>query len=95
MVQNKLRDVCIDMCKEVGAYPEKWTCPNYTDTTDKTPTVVTWSELLGYMDSVALCCIPWRPVLVAPLFNLRIVALITISNLFLSFGIIQKLLLIS
>ena len=53
MVQNKLRDVCIDMCKEVGAYPEKCTCPNYTDTTDKTPTVVTWSELLGYMDSVA------------------------------------------
>merc|ERR1719262_547243 len=52
MVQNKLADVCIDMCKEVGAYPEKCTCPGYTDTTDKTPNVVTWPELLDYMDQV-------------------------------------------
>merc|ERR1740121_76366 len=53
MVQNKLAGVCIDMCKEVGAYPEKCTCPGYVDTTDKTPTVVTWPELLDYMDQVA------------------------------------------
>merc|ERR1712087_460362 len=53
MVQNKLAGVCVDMCKEVGAYPEKCTCPNYVDTTDKTPNVVTWPELLDYMDEVA------------------------------------------
>merc|ERR1712187_1009850 len=53
MAQNKLAGVCIDMCKEVGAYPEKCSCPNYVDTTDKTPNVVTWPELLSYMDEVA------------------------------------------
>merc|ERR1719379_2949816 len=52
MVQNKLAGVCIDMCKEVGAYPEKCTCPDYVDTTDKTPNVVTWDELLGYIEKV-------------------------------------------
>jgi len=51
-VQNKLADVCVEMCKEVGAYPEKCSCPDYTDTTDKTPGVVTWPELLTYMDDV-------------------------------------------
>merc|ERR1719450_870766 len=51
-VQNKIADVCIDMCKELGAYPEKCTCPNYVDTTDKTPNTHTWEELLGYIDSV-------------------------------------------
>merc|ERR1719188_581522 len=53
MVQNKLADVCIEMCKEVGAYPEKCTCPEYVDTTDKTPNIVTWKECLDYMDEVA------------------------------------------
>ena len=51
-LQNKLADVCIDMCKELGAYPEKCTCPDYADTTDKTPNTHTWDELLGYIDSV-------------------------------------------
>mmetsp|Transcript_62237 Transcript_62237/g.187791 ORF Transcript_62237/g.187791 Transcript_62237/m.187791 type:complete len:203 (-) Transcript_62237:220-828(-) len=51
-VQNKLVDACIDMCKELGAYPEKCTCPNYVDTTDKTPGVITWEELLAYMEKV-------------------------------------------
>merc|ERR1719237_410043 len=49
-LQNKLADVCVDMCKEMGAYPEKCTCPDYTDTTDKTPNTVTWDELYTYMD---------------------------------------------
>merc|ERR1719378_407903 len=53
MFQNKLADVCVDMCKELGAYPEKCTCPGYTDTTDKTPGVMTWDELLKYMDDVS------------------------------------------
>merc|ERR1719335_1123886 len=53
MFQNKLADVCVDMCKELGAYPEKCTCPGYTDTTDKTPGVMTWDELLTYMDDVS------------------------------------------
>merc|ERR1719226_60106 len=52
-VQNKLHDVCVDMCKELGAYPKKCTCPGYTDTTDKTPGVMTWDELLTYMDDVS------------------------------------------
>merc|ERR1719254_81411 len=52
MVQNKLADVCIDMCKEVGAYPEKCPCPKYVASTDKTPNTVTWPELLDYMDQV-------------------------------------------
>mmetsp|Transcript_62236 Transcript_62236/g.187788 ORF Transcript_62236/g.187788 Transcript_62236/m.187788 type:complete len:203 (-) Transcript_62236:220-828(-) len=51
-LQNRLRDACIDMCKELGAYPEKCTCPNYVDTTDKTPGVITWEELLAYMEKV-------------------------------------------
>merc|ERR1719222_1230483 len=51
-LQNKLADVCTDMCKEMGQYPEKCTCPGYVDTTDKTPNVVTWPELLDYMDTV-------------------------------------------
>merc|ERR1712217_148225 len=51
-LQSKLADVCIEMCKELGAYPEKCTCPGYTDTTDKTPNTHTWEELLGYIDSV-------------------------------------------
>jgi len=51
-VQRRL-DVCVDMCKELGAYPEKCTCPGYTDTTDKTPGVMTWDELLTYMDDVS------------------------------------------
>eukprot|EP00404_Azadinium_spinosum_P017424 CAMPEP_0180498812 /NCGR_PEP_ID=MMETSP1036_2-20121128/43538_1 /TAXON_ID=632150 /ORGANISM="Azadinium spinosum, Strain 3D9" /LENGTH=223 /DNA_ID=CAMNT_0022507477 /DNA_START=46 /DNA_END=717 /DNA_ORIENTATION=+ len=51
-VQNTLADVCVEMCKEVGAYPEKCACPDYTDTTDKTPGTVTWPELLTYMDEV-------------------------------------------
>mmetsp|Transcript_100788 Transcript_100788/g.293646 ORF Transcript_100788/g.293646 Transcript_100788/m.293646 type:complete len:201 (+) Transcript_100788:96-698(+) len=52
-LQNKFADICIDMCKEVGAYPEHCTCPNYVDTTDKTPGVMTWDELLQYMDSLS------------------------------------------
>lgn len=52
MLQNKLAGICIDMCKEVGAYPEKCTCPNYVDSTDKTPGVTTWPELLTYMDDL-------------------------------------------
>merc|ERR1719254_177100 len=51
-LQNKLADVCVDMCKELGAYPERCTCPEYTDTTDKTPNVITWEELLKYIDGV-------------------------------------------
>ena len=41
------------MCKELGAYPQKCDCPGYTDTTDKTPGVMTWDELQTYMDDVS------------------------------------------
>jgi len=50
--QLKLHDMCVDMCKELGQFPEHCTCPGYTDTTDKTPDVMTWDELLTYMDDV-------------------------------------------
>merc|ERR1719384_1013956 len=36
------------MCKDVGSFP-KCECPGYTDTTDKTPGLLTWEELLTYM----------------------------------------------
>merc|ERR1711918_58393 len=52
-VENELHDVCVDMCKELGAYPTGCTCPDYVDTTDKTPGVLTWDELLTYMSEVA------------------------------------------
>ena len=53
IVQSKLHDMCIDMCKELGQFPEKCTCPGYKDTTDKTPGVMTWDELLTYMNDVS------------------------------------------
>jgi len=49
--QNKLAGICEDMCKEVEAYP-KCTCPNFVEP-DSTPGVMTWDELLDYMDQLA------------------------------------------
>jgi hypothetical protein len=49
--QNKLAGICEDMCKEVEAYP-KCTCPNFVEP-DSTPGVMTWDELLDYMDGLA------------------------------------------
>jgi len=50
-VQNKLASVCVDMCKEVGAYP-KCTCPDFV-APDSTPGVMTWPELLEHMDNLS------------------------------------------
>merc|ERR1719456_993402 len=50
-VQNKLAGVCVDMCKEVGAYP-KCTCPDFVQP-DSTPGVMTWPELLEHMDNLS------------------------------------------
>jgi hypothetical protein len=50
-VQNKLAGVCVDMCKEVGAFP-KCTCPNFV-APDSTPGVMTWPELLEHMDNLS------------------------------------------
>merc|ERR1719420_2556195 len=50
-VQNKLAGVCVDMCKEVGAYP-KCTCPDFVQP-DSTPCVMTWPELLEHMDNLS------------------------------------------
>jgi len=50
-LQNKLAGVCVDMCKEVGAFP-KCTCPNFV-APDSTPGVMTWSELLEHMDNLS------------------------------------------
>ena len=47
-LQNKLADVCVDMCKEVGAFP-KCTCPDFV-APDSTPGVMTWPELLEHME---------------------------------------------
>ena len=51
VVQNQLAGICESMCKDVGSYP-KCECPNYTDTTDKTPGHMTWDELLKYMSDL-------------------------------------------
>jgi len=50
-MQNKLAGVCVDMCKEVGAFP-KCTCPNFV-APDSTPGVMTWPELLEHMDNLS------------------------------------------
>merc|ERR1719366_13705 len=50
-LQNKLAGVCVDMCKEVGAYP-KCTCPDFV-APDATPGVMTWPELLEHMDNLS------------------------------------------
>jgi len=50
-VQNKLAGVCVDMCKEIGAYP-KCTCPDFVQP-DSTPGVMTWPELLEHMDNLS------------------------------------------
>jgi len=49
-MQNKIAGVCVDMCKEVGAFP-KCTCPNFV-APDATPGVMTWDELLAHMDNL-------------------------------------------
>jgi len=49
--QNKLAGVCVDMCKEVGAFP-KCQCPNFV-APDSTPGVMTWPELLEHMDNLS------------------------------------------
>jgi len=50
-LQNKLAGDCENMCKEVGAYPDHCTCPDFV-MPDRTPGVVTWEELLGHMDQL-------------------------------------------
>merc|ERR1719313_423998 len=50
-VQNKIAGVCVDMCKEVGAFP-KCTCPDFV-APDATPGVMTWDELLEHMDNLS------------------------------------------
>merc|ERR1719182_922858 len=50
-LQNKLNGVCVDMCKEVGAFP-KCTCPDFV-APDSTPGVMTWPELLEHMDNLS------------------------------------------
>merc|ERR1740120_177559 len=50
-LQNKLAGICESMCKEVEAYP-KCNCPDFVPP-DATPGVMTWDELLAYMDQLA------------------------------------------
>merc|ERR1719330_1048775 len=50
-LQNKIAGICEEMCKEVQAYP-KCTCPGFVEP-DSTPGVMTWEELLTYMDDLA------------------------------------------
>jgi hypothetical protein len=53
-VQNRLHGICVDMCKELGAYPDKCACPNFdAGSVDKTPGIMTWDELLIFMGDVA------------------------------------------
>merc|ERR1719498_985901 len=50
-LQNKLAGFCVDMCKDVGAFP-KCQCPNFV-APDSTPGVMTWPELLEHMDNLS------------------------------------------
>merc|ERR1719401_3134724 len=50
-LQNKLAQVCEEMCKEVGAYPKCDQCPKFVEP-DSTPGVMTWPELLEHMDNL-------------------------------------------
>jgi len=50
LLQNKLAGICESMCREVQAYPS-CTCPNFVEP-DSTPGVMTWDELLAYMDQL-------------------------------------------
>jgi len=53
-VQSRLHGICIDMCKELGAYPKTCTCPGFDKSSvDSSPGVMTWDELLTYMGDVA------------------------------------------
>jgi len=49
--QNDLNGICEDMCKEVGAYPQCAQCPGFV-APDSTPGVMTWDELLEFMDNL-------------------------------------------
>merc|ERR1719162_2169413 len=51
-MQNKLANLCEDMCKELGAYPLCGGCPNFV-APDSTPGVMTWEELLEHMDNLS------------------------------------------
>merc|ERR1719450_1945566 len=50
-LQSKLADMCEDMCKEVGAYPNCAQCAGFVPP-DPTPGVMTWEELLEHMDNL-------------------------------------------
>ena len=49
--QSKLADMCVEMCKEVGAYPNCAQCAGFVPP-DPTPGVMTWEELLEHMDNL-------------------------------------------
>merc|ERR1719353_1247633 len=49
--QSKLADMCEEMCKEVGAYPNCAQCAGFVPP-DSTPGVMTWEELLEHMDNL-------------------------------------------
>merc|ERR1719146_387553 len=50
-LQSKLADMCVEMCKEVGAYPNCAQCAGFVPP-DPTPGVMTWEELLEHMDNL-------------------------------------------
>merc|ERR1719198_1906539 len=50
-VQNKIAGVCVDVCKEMKAYP-KCTCPDFAPP-DPNPDVMTWPELIDHMDNLS------------------------------------------
>lgn len=52
-VQNKLAGACVEMCKEVGAYPKCSECVGFVEP-DSTPNVMTWEELLEHMDNLVV-----------------------------------------
>merc|ERR1740121_3504025 len=52
-LQNKLAGVCVDMCKEIGAFP-KCTCPDFVAPDSNWATGLRdWPALLDHMDKLS------------------------------------------
>jgi len=48
-MQDKLASICEDICKDVGANPKYWICPNSVKP-DLLPGVMIWDALLEQME---------------------------------------------
>lgn len=50
VMQNKLASICVEMCKDVGAYPNCAQCPDFVKPESS---LMTWDKLFEHMDNLA------------------------------------------